>query len=332
MADEFIMQLRVTGPDEFSQTLLLPVGMITIGRQAGNSLVLESQLISRKHAQIETTAGGSQVTDLGSANGTLVNGERLAPNVPMALAHGAVIEVGPFRLAYEQIRVAPAKVVEQPVVVAERPVAPQPQEIPVAPPPESMAPSTRQLTVPPADQEKPPPNYAEIPPGLTLESQRLLNYLPGIYHNDFMARFLGMFEAIITPIEWNVDNFDLYLNPGTAPEAFMPWLENWFALDLDPSWDLEKRRALLKEAHEIYARRGTRWALSRVLEIYTGTQPEIIDTAEGLAPFTFTVRLPLAEGEVDRVLIERIIDSNKPAHTDYTLEFTAAQPAKGKRK
>jgi phage tail-like protein len=306
---------------------------LTIGRQAGNNLVLESQLISRKHAQIETTAGGSQITDLGSANGTLVNGERLAPNVPQPLAHGAVIEIGPFRLAYEQIRVAPAKVAEKPVVEAERPVAPQPQpEVVPQRPPESLAPSTRQLTIPPSDQEKPPPDYSQIPPGLTRESQRLLNYLPGIYHNDFMARFLGMFEAIITPIEWNVDNFDLYLNPGTTPEEFMPWLENWFALDLDPSWDLEKRRTLLKEAHEIYARRGTKWALSRVLEIYTGKQPEIIDTAEELAPFTFTVRLPLAEGDVDRVLIERIIDSNKPAHADYTLEFTAAQPAKGKRK
>lgn len=331
MADEFIMQLRVTGPDDFSQMVVLPVGVLTIGRQAGNSLVLESQLISRKHAEIETTAGGSQITDLGSANGTLVNGERLAPNVPMALMHGAVIEIGPFRLAYEQIRVAPAKPAEKPVAEAERPVAPQPEAIP-QPPAESLAPATRQLTIPPVIQEKPKPDYSEIPPGLTLESQRLLNYLPGIYHNDFMARFLGMFEAIITPIEWNVDNFDLYLNPGTAPEEFLPWLENWFALDLDPSWDLEKRRRLLKEAHEIYARRGTKWALSRVLEIYTGTQPEIIDTAEELPPFTFTVRLPLAETDVDRVLIERIIDSNKPAHTDYTLEFTAGQPRKNKRK
>lgn len=333
MADEFIMQFRITGPNDFAQTFVLPAGSITIGRQAGNNLVLENQLISRKHAQIDTTSSGSQITDLGSANGTIVNGEKLAPNVPMPLAHGAVIEIGTFRLAYEQLRVAPAKPTEKPVLEAERPAAPQPQEIPPAKPtpPESIAPSTRQLTIPAAEKEKPAPDYSQIPPGLSLESQRLLNYLPGIYHNDFMSRFLGIFEAIITPIEWNVDNFDLYLNPGTAPEEFLPWLENWFALNLDPSWSQEQRRLLLKEAHEIYARRGTRWALSRVLEIYTGATPEIVDTAAELAPFTFVVKLPLNEKDVDRPLIERLIDTNKPAHTDYTLEFTA-NGSKGKRK
>jgi phage tail-like protein len=136
-----------------------------------------------------------------------------------------------------------------------------------------------------------------------------------------MARFLGMFESILIPIEWNVDNFDLYLDPGTVPTGFLPWLANWFEITFDPTWGEAQRRTLLAEAHQIYARRGTCWALSRVLEIYTGHRPEIIDLDEDLEPFTFAVRLPLRAGEVNRELVERIIDANKPAHTTYTLKI-----------
>jgi P2-related tail formation protein len=77
----------------------------------------------------------------------------------------------------------------------------------------------------------------------------------------------------------------------------------------------------LAEAHEIYGRRGTKRALARVLEIYTGVEPDILDLEDDEDPFTFTVRLPFRENEVDRHLLERIVDANKPAHTNYQLLF-----------
>jgi phage tail-like protein len=136
-----------------------------------------------------------------------------------------------------------------------------------------------------------------------------------------MARFLGVFESIATPIEWTADNFDLFLHPGTAPIGFLSWLANWFEMTFDPTWSEAQRRAFLTEAHQIYARRGTRWALSRVLEIYTGQTPEIVDQGDDLQPFAFIVRLPLPADGLKRELVERIIDANKPAPTTYTLEF-----------
>jgi phage tail-like protein len=148
-----------------------------------------------------------------------------------------------------------------------------------------------------------------------------MNFLPGIYHTDFMARFLGVFEAIQMPIEWNIDNFDLFLDPSTAPHDFLPWLENWFALPPGPNWSEAQRRTFLKEAHLLYARRGTGWALSRVLEIYTGVKPQIIDDDEKLDPHTFRVKIPLRKRELNPDLVEAIIDANKPAHTTYKLEF-----------
>ena len=65
-----------------------------LGRRAGNHAALFAPLsqISGKHAEIRQPAPGQwQVADLGSTNGTRVNGQKLAPNVPQALVHGGVL-------------------------------------------------------------------------------------------------------------------------------------------------------------------------------------------------------------------------------------------------
>jgi P2-related tail formation protein len=101
---------------------------------------------------------------------------------------------------------------------------------------------------------------------------------------------------------------------------FLPWLENWFQLAQGSDWAPEQRRTFLKEAHQIYARRGTRWALTRVLEIYTGVTPEIEDSREDLEPFTFLVHIPTTQQQFKRAEIEALIDANKPAYTTFILE------------
>jgi phage tail P2-like protein len=96
---------------------------------------------------------------------------------------------------------------------------------------------------------------------------------------------------------------------------------NWFDLHFDDNWREEQKRAFLKEAHDIFAYRGTKRALSRVLEIFTDVVPEIDDQSEDLPPFTFSVTIPLTDGELKRPLIEQLIDAHKPAHTRYILNF-----------
>jgi phage tail-like protein len=316
MTQEFIHQLIITGP-ETSQTFVAPAGPATIGRQAGNGLLLNHFLVSRRHAQLDCTASSCKITDLESANGTIVNGERLTPGVAALLAPGAVIQIGPFTLTYEQILVEPLpEAVAPPFIVPEEAREPVVHETPepVAAPPRPSQPERPQ-------PERPSNGAILIPPGLSLDHSRYLEYLPGIYHTDFMTRLLAMFESILTPIEWNVDNFDLYLDPRTAPAGFLPWLANWFEVAFDDTWSEAQRRMLLAEAHHIYARRGTKWALGRVLEIYLGRAPEIDDQAESLEPFTFAVNIPLRQNEVNQALLEQIIEMNKPAHTTYKLRF-----------
>jgi phage tail-like protein len=168
-----------------------------------------------------------------------------------------------------------------------------------------------------------------VPPGLSIHSQKLIHYLPGIYQpdprqQDFMSRFLGIFESILIPIEWNVDNFDLFLNPALAPADFLPWLANWFGVLLQPNWSEAQRRAFLSQAGFLFARRGTSAALQQLLAIFTGVTPEIDDTSQDLPPFTFRVRLPMVEPEGDAGQIAVLIEAHKPAHTNYILEFSGS--------
>lgn len=320
MTQGFEFRLRITGPGT-SQAFAVGVkqGTTTIGRQAGNDLRLNLPQVSRRHAQLDCTGSECQITDLGSANGTHVNGVELTPDVPVPLCHNAIIKIGPVKLTFEQVPVeAPQE--KEPPPAEESSAGPLPgtEEVEETPPPPPLV-----APQPPAPTSEPgPTEESPVPPGLSTRSRQLLSYLPGIYQTDFMARFLGLFESILTPIEWNVDNFDLYLDPGTAPTDFLPWLANWFQITFDPTWSGPQRRAMLAEAHRLYSRRGTRWALSRVLEIYTGHTPGIIDQGKDQEPFTFTVKLPLRKHDVDQALIEAIIDANKPAHTTYVLEFT----------
>jgi phage tail-like protein len=159
---------------------------------------------------------------------------------------------------------------------------------------------------------------------LTLHSQRLLGFLPDIYHTDFMSRFLALFESILMPIEWNIGNFDIFLMPSAAPQEFLPWLAGWLDLRIGSGWDESKQRRLLSKAHKLYARRGTPGALKQVLYIYLGEEgdePVIVDQAKDLEPFTFKVILPVKAGEINEEAVRQIIDEFKPVYTTYTLKY-----------
>ncbi len=327
MAEEFIRRLIIKGP-ETDETLDLAEGTFIIGRQSGNPIRLNDPMVSRKHAHIECSAAACQLTDLSSANGSSLNGQPLEANAPTPLKTGDKIQIGPFELVFEEIAIEPAKP-EPPKPKAKPKPKPKPKP---EPEPEPPAPADQPPSIPPLppDEEVPEFDYSQPPPGLSKTDSHYLEYLPPIYHTDFMARFLALFESILGPIEWYVNNFDLYLHPKTAPPGFLPWLAEWFSVAFDPSWTEEQQRTLLLEAHKIYARRGTRWALARVLEIYLGVEPEILDLEEGEDPFTFKVRLPMAEKEINRQLIEQIVDANKPAHTNYNLLFKSTRARRKK--
>lgn len=54
--------------------------------------------VSRRHVKIQRTPNGFDVVDLGSRNGTWLNGERLEPNKPYPFASGAELRIGKMQL------------------------------------------------------------------------------------------------------------------------------------------------------------------------------------------------------------------------------------------
>jgi ABC-type multidrug transport system ATPase subunit/pSer/pThr/pTyr-binding forkhead associated (FHA) protein len=74
---------------------------LTIGRDPASDLPLDSPVVSRRHARVERAGEGHQLIDLGSTNGTHLNGRRLSPNTAAALQPGDVVQIGPFRLTYQ---------------------------------------------------------------------------------------------------------------------------------------------------------------------------------------------------------------------------------------
>lgn len=73
----------------------LPQRESTIGRTAECDIVFErSTLVSRRHAVIQPEGRAWVIVDLGSSNGTFINGQRLKPNTPHPLRPGDQILLG----------------------------------------------------------------------------------------------------------------------------------------------------------------------------------------------------------------------------------------------
>jgi hypothetical protein len=77
------------------QRVPLPEGRIAVGRMSGNDIALSDPLMSKHHAEfVVTSDGGVQVRDLGSKNGTFVNGERLPEGIATPLRCGDEVRCG----------------------------------------------------------------------------------------------------------------------------------------------------------------------------------------------------------------------------------------------
>jgi len=90
-----ILSLRGRELDKF----LVGQGKVVIGRTPECDITIDNPAISRKHAAIEYKEEGYLLTDLGSSNGTFLNGEKIT--APTILKPGDVVGLAKFELLFQ---------------------------------------------------------------------------------------------------------------------------------------------------------------------------------------------------------------------------------------
>lgn len=291
MSNEIRILLKLSGPDLDRDEIIVGRQGLRVGRSSDSGLVLNHREISRQHMRITWRDDDKYlVEDLNSSNGVWLNDARLVPRVAEELNEGDVIRCGPYLLTFARL------VFPEPVVV-ERPL-------------EVHSP------LPPVSE-----HLGEHLLGIPTDKSTWLQYLPAIYGDDeFLGRYLLIFESIMSPIVWMIDNFDLYLSPEVAPTTWLQWMASWFDLLVLPELPIDRQREIVRQIGWLFMRRGTPAGLHRLLELYFGVTPEIIENEV----CHFVVRLPLSQSDskLGSEVADRLINSQKPAFAAYTLEIT----------
>lgn len=133
--------------------------LITLGRDITNDITINDPEVSRHHARLtRDSSSGYIMEDLGSTNGTFINGQRLIGARP--LSPGETVGLGEtVTLAYESALFSAAA----PIMPAAQPLQPPPVQPPTAPPmqPQTYSPAAQQQ--PSASPYAPPPPAAARP-------------------------------------------------------------------------------------------------------------------------------------------------------------------------
>jgi serine/threonine protein kinase len=104
-----------------------------VGRDQGNDIVIDDPEVSRRHAGISRGPSGYSIEDVGSTNGTFVNGVRITS--PRALRDGDIIGLGQVVLAFEEAAEVGGD------TVTDMPTAPPPLTHEAPPPPAYASPT-----------------------------------------------------------------------------------------------------------------------------------------------------------------------------------------------
>ncbi|WP_420595514.1 FHA domain-containing protein [Deinococcus sp.] len=292
--DQLFVQLQ----GETVKMLSLDMNLLSIGRTPDNGLSLPHPSIAIRHAEVRRQEEGFVITDLGNAE-TYLAGRKLAPHQPQVLAEGALVQVGPYVLAYlagGQAPAPPDKVDALPVLADFRPVR-----------------------LPPARPRLPAPRAEG-------HASAYLDFLPNLYtESEFLGRYLMIFQSIWEPLQHRQDHLPMYFAPATAPQALLGYMAAWLGLELDPHWPEARQRLWLREAMHLLRWRGTRYGLMRAIELGCGVSAQVIEDPK--LPFSVTVIMPDpgegedGSGDVTRQSAEQLIARHLPAHVQYQLRF-----------
>jgi phage tail-like protein len=154
-----------------------------------------------------------------------------------------------------------------------------------------------------------------------------------LVEDEFTQRFVSGLDDVLAPVLSTLDNVPAYLNPWLAPPDFLDWLARWVGVAVDANWPLERRRAVIARASDLYAWRGTARGLAEAVEAATGVLPEVRDSGavswslhpdtkdapNGAPGIVVLLRVP-DPSAIDRAHIDALVRAAVPAHIPVHLE------------
>ncbi len=90
--------LDIAGGSEDVSRVELSKSSCIVGKKPGNDIVIDENAISRRHCEVFSDSTGYHIRDLGSRNGTYLNGKRISAATP--LGDGALIQLGNCRITF----------------------------------------------------------------------------------------------------------------------------------------------------------------------------------------------------------------------------------------
>ena len=149
MATNFRLVIR-SGVD-VGKEYILDKNEFIVGREQTADITVSDPEISRRHARIFFQNGGYIIEDLGSTNGTFVNGQKISG--PYLLRPGEVVNFGEHvSVLFESVQVDPNATVVSSAAAPKAPIASAPAKAPLYTPPPAAPVSQPMASAPVAQQ------------------------------------------------------------------------------------------------------------------------------------------------------------------------------------
>lgn len=112
-------------------------------------------------------------------------------------------------------------------------------------------------------------------------NRSFLSYLPAIYRTgtkeDFLGRFLGLFETVYQDFDEKIAASTRQLDPMSAEPEFLHWLAKWVGISNAHLWQDDKLRFLLEGIVRKNLIRGTREYMEYMVSAFTGERPFLLE-------------------------------------------------------
>ncbi len=172
--------------------------------------------------------------------------------------------------------------------------------------------------------------------------QSWTQFLPELYQNrdqQFLERFLRIFQTMYEDMDRKIREAPMLYYADTAPAKSLVWLSQWLSIENPFLWKEKQLRYLIQHGAELSGLRGTKEYLKRMLFLYTGSNPYIVEYWQwayedmdsrrrtileqlyGKDSFCITVIFEhqVLSGQEQMEELERLLELCTPAHIEVQL-------------